>query len=136
MACNEIVDVKTGNGEGPIQKIATAGTRLIHHMCNKCNKKYTTIIGLKRHSKFCSVRVLNTRIHENNLPSRNMNYPIDYDESWNNDNILSINPYEFEDEDNIRNSLESNKISISASIDESVCECCGENVNTAHQVCN
>lgn len=143
MAFNDIIIVKVPDREGPVQQTATLRTSLIQYMCNKCNKKYTTYVGLKRHLKFCtnsesdiSLQIPNLiRTHDfgenhNNNSSQNMN----------NDDVLLIktnnNPYEFKDEDYYlhRNSLESDKFTLSTSVDENVCECCGENINTAHQV--
>ncbi|XP_077300372.1 suppressor of Hairy wing [Arctopsyche grandis] len=137
---NVIVIVETPNGGRPVEQITKIKTSLIEYMCNRCNKKYTTNLGLKRHLKFCNDSDNDIQIQipmskniddtqNNNLPSQNMNLNIEKATI----DIQADNPYEFNDDDIVNSAEENCPNGMTADASEDVCECCGEDKSTAHK---
>lgn len=146
-----IIIIKNREDGRPAEPIADVKTSIIQYMCNKCNKKYTTTLGLKRHLKFCNdsssdisltmpditgKNNINLSENHNDFNSKNFNItePASkhvYSPELKKTAPRNDNPYEFEDELSDDNP-DDHTIS---ELNPELCACCGESILTAHKVC-
>lgn len=147
-----IIIIKNREDGGPAEPITDVKTSIIQYMCNKCNKKYTTTLGLKRHLKFCNdsssdicltmpnitgKNTINLSENHNDFNSKNFNITEPepnrvYNPELKKAALKNDNPYEFEDELESDDNPDDHTIN---DLNPELCACCGESILTAHKVC-
>lgn len=148
-----IIIIKNQEDGRPAEPITDVKTSIIQYMCNKCNKKYTTTLGLKRHLKFCNDSSSDISLMMPDNTGKNMNFSENHNDfNSKNYNITepapkqvynlelkktaakNDNPYEFEDELELSDdNPDDNTID---ELNPELCACCGESILTAHKVCS